>query len=108
MRNKTENRLLHKSSKRDLIRSEQNLIELEDGFQMNSDGKQVQENNYLRIDTTELSVMLPQKLGQGAKTIIFAKFGKNEAEKFHIKIQDKSSFSVLERRQNIGRIRSAL
>ncbi|MEM9849295.1 MAG: hypothetical protein AAF847_15525 [Bacteroidota bacterium] len=38
------------------MQSEKNLLELEAGYQMSTDGELVKEQNYLRIDTTELSV----------------------------------------------------
>ena len=54
-RNKTENRLAYKHSKRDIAKSDANLLKLEEGYQMNTDGTKIQEQNYLRIDSTNLS-----------------------------------------------------
>ncbi|MEL6718645.1 MAG: AAA family ATPase [Bacteroidota bacterium] len=54
-RNKTENRLAHKNSKRNIAKSDANLLKLEEGYQMNTDGTKIQEQNYLRIDNTNLS-----------------------------------------------------
>jgi len=54
-RNKTENRLAHKSSKRDIANSNANLLKLEEGYQMNTDGTTIKEQNYLRIENTDLS-----------------------------------------------------
>lgn len=54
-RNKTENRLLHKSSKRNIAASDKNLLKLEDGYEMNTDGTKIKEQNYLKIDNANLS-----------------------------------------------------
>lgn len=54
-RNKTENRLLHKPSKRDLEWSEGLLHSYEEQYRMNSLPGEVTEPNYLRIDNTRLS-----------------------------------------------------
>ncbi len=54
LRNKTENRLIHKPSKRDLERSEKGLLEFERDHQMNSTDRLPAEKDYLRIDNTHL------------------------------------------------------
>ncbi len=55
-RNKTENRLNHKPTKRDLEFSERNLIESHEKYRLNSLEGEIKHPNYLRIDNTELSV----------------------------------------------------
>jgi len=54
-RNKTENRLLHKPSKRDLEWSEGLLHSYETQYRQNSLPGEVTEPNYLRIDNTNLT-----------------------------------------------------
>ena len=54
-RNGTENRLLHKPSKRDLAFSEKNLIESHDMYRLNSLDGEISRQKYLRIDNTNLS-----------------------------------------------------
>jgi len=54
-RNVTENRLAHKSSKRDLVRSENDLRESEVADRMNSQEGEMAFENYLRVDSTALS-----------------------------------------------------
>ncbi|MCE5235049.1 MAG: AAA family ATPase [Clostridiaceae bacterium] len=53
-RNKTENRLLNKPTKRDLARSEALFKRLEDKYRLNSLPGELKEENYLRIDNTDL------------------------------------------------------
>ena len=54
-RNKTENRLLHKPSKRNLSRSEAMFRTLEEKYRLNSLPGEVQKPSYLRLDNTNLS-----------------------------------------------------
>ena len=53
-RNKTENRLKNKASKRDLVASEQRLLN-EDNHRLVSDDGEIPFENYLRIDNTDLA-----------------------------------------------------
>ncbi|MGR3384715.1 AAA family ATPase [Roseovarius indicus] len=54
-RNRTENRLLHKPSKRDLAFSERNVAASHEKYRLNSLPGEMPEENYLRIDNTGLS-----------------------------------------------------
>lgn len=54
-RNKTENRLMHKPSKRDLEWSEQDIIKSIEKHRLNSNPDEVRFENYLRIDNTNIS-----------------------------------------------------
>jgi hypothetical protein len=54
-RNKTENRLLNKSTKRDLVRSENLFRRLEEKYRLNSLEGEMKKENYIRIDNTNLS-----------------------------------------------------
>jgi shikimate kinase len=54
-RNKTENRLLNKSTKRDLERSENLFRRLEEKYRLNSSIGEIVKKNYIRIDNTNLS-----------------------------------------------------
>ena len=54
-RNKTEYRLAQKPTKRNLERSEQNLLELDDNYLLNTTGDFFYKDNYLKIDNTYLS-----------------------------------------------------
>ena len=54
-RNKSEFRLSKKSSKRDLSRSEKNLLQTEKNYQMNTNDDFFYQENYLKIDNTNLS-----------------------------------------------------
>ena len=54
-RNKTENRLLNKPSKRNLERSEALFKRLEEKYRLNSLPGELQKEHYLRIDNTNLS-----------------------------------------------------
>jgi shikimate kinase len=56
-RNRTENRLQHKPSKRDLAWSDSNLLETDKKYRVNSYEGEVAKPNYLRIDNTELSAV---------------------------------------------------
>jgi len=54
-RNKTENRLLNKPTKRDLAASEQRFIRTEEKYRLNSLPGEIPFENYIRIDNTNLS-----------------------------------------------------
>ena len=54
-RNKTEYRLSQKPTKRNLQFSENNLLEMDANYQLNSDGDFFYEKNYLKIDNTHLT-----------------------------------------------------
>ena len=54
-RNETELRLAEKRPKRDLERSRRNLLELEEGHRLNTDGDFFYPERWLRIDNTHLS-----------------------------------------------------
>ena len=54
-RNHTENRLKHKAPKRDLEWSDKNLLEMEAEYVMNSDGHILEDENYIRVDNSDLS-----------------------------------------------------
>ena len=54
-RNKSEFRLSKKSSKRDISRSEKNLLKTEGQYKMNTDGDFFYRENYLKINNTNLS-----------------------------------------------------
>lgn len=56
-RNKTENRLNKKPSKRDLVASEKDLLHSVDAYRLNSDEGEIKEKHYLRIDTTNKSMV---------------------------------------------------
>ena len=53
-RNKTENRLLHKSTKRDIEKSEALFRRLEDKYRLNSLPGEVTKEHYLRINNTHM------------------------------------------------------
>ena len=53
-RNKTENRLLHKSTKRDVEKSEALFRHLEEKYRLNSRPGEVRKERYLRIDNTHM------------------------------------------------------
>lgn len=54
-RNKTENRLLHKPSKRDISHSEHLFTVLEERYRLNSLPGELTGDNYMRINNTNLS-----------------------------------------------------
>ncbi len=54
-RNKTEYRLSQKPTKRNLEFSENNLLEMDEHYQLNSDGDFFYDKNYFKIDNTHLS-----------------------------------------------------
>lgn len=56
IRNKSENRLLHKESKRNLEWSEAEMIKTSEEYRLNSyDGEELPFKNYIKIDNTHLS-----------------------------------------------------
>ena len=54
-RNKTENRLQNKASKRDLEWSEKDLLKSVEKYRFNSKENEIKEKNYIRINNTNLS-----------------------------------------------------
>ncbi|MBX3055037.1 MAG: AAA family ATPase [Anaerolineae bacterium] len=54
-RNKTEFRLSQKPSKQNVVWSEQNLLELDANYRLNSDGDLVVDGHYWKLDNTHLS-----------------------------------------------------
>jgi hypothetical protein len=54
-RNKTENRLLNKPTKRDITRSEELFRRLEEKYRLNSFEDEIKENNYMKINNTDIS-----------------------------------------------------
>ena len=54
-RNKTPNRLKAKPSKRNIAASDKRLQIEEKKYQMNTEGQQIKDKNYLRIDNSNLS-----------------------------------------------------
>ncbi|MFC4809091.1 shikimate kinase [Paenibacillus sp. GCM10023250] len=54
-RNRTPNRLAHKPTKRDVAKSEQELLRSLDLYRLNSNPGEIVRPNYLRIDNTGLS-----------------------------------------------------
>lgn len=53
-RNKTENRLLHKPSKRDIQKSEELFRSLESTYRLNSNEDEVPFRNYLKVNNSDL------------------------------------------------------
>lgn len=60
-RNKTENRLLNKPTKRDVTRSEELFRWLEDKYRLNSFEDEIKKNNYMKINNTDI---LPELVAQ--------------------------------------------
>ena len=60
-RNKTENRLKNKASKRDLALSEQRLLN-EERYRLVSEDGEIPFENYLRIDNTDLAPNVVAKM----------------------------------------------
>lgn len=54
-RNRTENRLLHKASKRDIEWSEKDILKSVQKYRFNSQEGEIKEKNYIRIDNTNIS-----------------------------------------------------
>ncbi len=63
-RNKTENRLANKPTKRNLEWSENNFIKAEQNHRLNSLPGEIDESNYIRIDNTQL---LPELVAKQIK-----------------------------------------
>ena len=71
-RNKSENRLLHKESKRDLAWSEAEMRRTSEKYRLNSyDGEELPFEHYLKLDNTNLS---PDEAAQ----LILTRFGITE------------------------------
>lgn len=60
-RNKTEHRLNHKPTKRNIEKSEENLLESIQNHRVNSKEGEVKEKNYMKINNTNLE---PEKVAQ--------------------------------------------
>lgn len=61
-RNITENRLKHKASKRDIATSNQRLINIDKDYRCVSNEGEIQFDNYIKIDNTNLSAELVAKM----------------------------------------------
>ena len=61
-RNKMENRLLNKPSKRNLEWSEKDLLKSVKKYRFNSKENEIKEKNYLRIDNTNISADIVAKM----------------------------------------------
>ena len=61
-RNKMENRLLNKPSKRNLEWSEKDLLKSVEKYRFNSKENEIKEKNYLRIDNTNISPDIVAKM----------------------------------------------
>jgi hypothetical protein len=61
-RNSMEFRLAHKPSKRDIVRSQQNLLEADERYKLNSSHDFFYQENYLKINNTLLSAAETAKL----------------------------------------------
>ena len=60
-RNKMENRLENKPSKRNLEWSEKDLLKAVEKYRFNSKENEIKENNYIRIDNTKISADIVAK-----------------------------------------------
>ena len=60
-RNKTENRLENKASKRNLEWSEKDLLKSVEKYRFNSRENEIQEKNYIKIDNTNISADIVAK-----------------------------------------------
>lgn len=60
-RNKTENRLENKASKRNLEWSEKDLLKSVEKYRFNSKEDEIKEKNYMRIDNTNISANIVAK-----------------------------------------------
>jgi chloramphenicol 3-O-phosphotransferase len=63
-RNHSENRLMHKASKRDLEASDQRFIQLEEKYRLNSYDGEIKKAHYLKIDNTKVS---PEEVAEKIK-----------------------------------------
>jgi hypothetical protein len=55
LRNNTENRLLHKASKRNIEKSNENLINIEEKYRFESNDGEIYFENYIKIDNSNIS-----------------------------------------------------
>lgn len=60
-RNKTENRLENKASKRNLEWSENDLLKSVEKYRFNSKENEIKEKNYIRMDNTNVSANIVAK-----------------------------------------------
>lgn len=63
-RNITENRLLHKPSKRDIQASHHRFISLENKYRLNSYDGEIKKDNYIKIDNTHMNEIEVAKIIQ--------------------------------------------
>jgi hypothetical protein len=61
-RNKTENRLLHKASKRDIEQSDKHLIDVDKKVRLVSNDGEIPFENYIKIDNSSLSPDIVAKM----------------------------------------------
>jgi hypothetical protein len=61
-RNKTENRLLHKPTKRDIEKSDKHLIDVDKKVRLVSDDGEILLENYIKIDNSSLSPDIVAKM----------------------------------------------
>lgn len=61
IRNQSTHRLEHKPTKRNIKQSEQHLLETMESSRLNSKKDEIKNENYIRIDNTDLS---PEKVAQ--------------------------------------------
>ncbi len=61
-RNKTENRLKHKPTKRDIQRSEKDLIDTNERHRLNSYPGEIAKKNYIRINNTHIDPNIVAKM----------------------------------------------
>ncbi|WP_379138826.1 shikimate kinase [Paenibacillus sp. sgz500958] len=61
-RNKTENRIIHKPTKRDIERSERDLIKTYENHRLNSHPGEITSANYLKINNTDLAPEVVAKM----------------------------------------------
>lgn len=62
MRNKTENRLKHKPTKRDIERSEKDLMDTNERHRFNSYPGEITKKNYIRITNTHIEPDIVAKI----------------------------------------------
>ena len=68
-RNKTENRLLNKSTKRNIEKSNENLIDADKRARFVSNEGEINLENYIKIDNTDLSADVVAKMIKGKFTL---------------------------------------
>lgn len=54
-RNRTQNRLQHKLTKRNIVQSEEHLVNSMNDYRMNSNEGEIKEKNYIKINNTNLT-----------------------------------------------------